>query len=97
MEFRLLGPVGVWQDGRPAWAGGRRERTMLAVLLLAAGRVVPASRLVDVVWGEAPPATARGQVHSGISVLRRVLRGRLVTRDPGYLVQVAPGELDLTA
>lgn len=97
MEFRVLGPVGVFHDGRCAWLGGRRERTLLATLLLAAGRVVPINRLIDVVWGDAPPATARRQVHSAVSVLRRVLGDRLTTVDPGYLVTVEPGELDLEA
>jgi DNA-binding SARP family transcriptional activator len=95
MEFRLLGPVGVWADGRPVRVGGRRERTMLAVLLLAAGRLVPVDKVIDAVWGDLPPATARRQVHNGISELRRALGARLVTRDPGYLLAIEPGAVDL--
>ncbi len=94
MEFRLLGPVGVTRAGRPLWLGGRRERTMLAVLVLAAGRVVPTHRLIDVAWGDTPPATARRQVHSAMSALRRALGERLVTRDPGYLLVARSGEVD---
>jgi DNA-binding SARP family transcriptional activator len=95
MEFRLLGPVGVWEAGRQQWIGGRRERTLLAVLLLARGRLVPVHRIVDVLWSEEPPATARRQVHSGMSALRRVVNGRLITLEPGYLLRVEPDELDV--
>jgi DNA-binding SARP family transcriptional activator/tetratricopeptide (TPR) repeat protein len=97
MEFRLLGPVGVWDAGRPVRVGGRRERTMLAVLLLAGGRLVPVEKMIDAVWGDVPPPTARRQVHSGVSELRRVLGPRLVTREPGYLLAVEPDAVDLEA
>ncbi|HEU5110397.1 MAG TPA: AfsR/SARP family transcriptional regulator, partial [Micromonosporaceae bacterium] len=95
MEFRLLGPVGVWASGQPVRVGGRRERTMLAVLLLAAGRLVPIDKMIDAVWGDLPPATARRQIHNGTSELRRVLGARLVTRVPGYLLAVEPDVVDL--
>jgi DNA-binding SARP family transcriptional activator len=95
MEFRLLGPVGVWVDGRAVRLGGRRERTMLAVLLLAAGRLVPVEKIIDAVWGDAPPVTARRQVHNATSELRRVLGGLLVTREPGYLLAIEPAAVDL--
>lgn len=95
MEFRLLGPIGVWEAGRQLGVAGRRERTMLAVLLLAAGRLVPTEKVVDAVWGDAPPATARRQVSNGMSRLRRLLGPRLVTRQPGYLLQVDPDDVDL--
>ncbi|HEU5469209.1 MAG TPA: BTAD domain-containing putative transcriptional regulator [Actinophytocola sp.] len=75
--------------------GGRRERTMLAVLLLAAGRLVPIERLIDAVWGDAPPTTARRQVHNAASELRRALGGLLVTREPGYQLVVRPEAVDL--
>jgi DNA-binding SARP family transcriptional activator len=95
MEFRLLGPVGVWVNGQPVRMGGRRERTMLAVLLLAGGRLVPIEKIIDAVWGDAPPVTARRQVHNATSELRRVLGTMLVTREPGYLLAVEPGAVDL--
>ena len=94
MEFRLLGPVEVIRDGDPVAIGGRRERTMLA-LLLAEGRIVPVERLIDLVWGDAPPATARRQVHTCMSVLRTVVGEALQARDPGYLLRVAPERVDV--
>jgi hypothetical protein len=58
VEFGVLGPVGVWVDGQPADAGHARQRAVLAVLLLEAGRAVPLEVLVDRVWGEDPPRIA---------------------------------------
>lgn len=68
---------------------------MLAALLLADGGVVPVHQLIDTVWGEGPPVTARRQVHSAVSTLRRVLGERLVTSEPGYQLVVGRGEFDL--
>jgi DNA-binding SARP family transcriptional activator len=73
---------------------------LLALLLLNANRVVSVDRLVDYLWGDQPPATARGLLQGCVAGLRRVLReaaadGRLETVAPGYLLRVAPGELDL--
>jgi DNA-binding SARP family transcriptional activator len=66
------------------------------VLLLHANQPVAADRLLDEIWGEEPPATATHTVQVYISNLRKVLGAeRLVTRPPGYLVYVEPGELDL--
>jgi DNA-binding SARP family transcriptional activator len=94
VEFRLLGPVEVWRDGASVPVGGPRERTLLAMLLLAAGRVVPVARLVDAVWGDAVPATARRQVHTGMSLVRKALGEALQTRGDGYLLRLAPGQTD---
>jgi DNA-binding SARP family transcriptional activator len=62
IEFRVLGPLEVEVDGHAASLGGPKQRALLAALLLDAGRVVSIERLVDAVWGEAPPATARHSV-----------------------------------
>ena len=100
MEFRLLGPVGVWDGGAPVPVGGSKPRTLLAALLLNRGAVVPAQRLVDVVWGEAPPDSARGLVQNYVSTLRRSLHRDdrdeiILTRPPGYLLRAEPAQLDL--
>jgi DNA-binding SARP family transcriptional activator/tetratricopeptide (TPR) repeat protein len=100
VEFRLLGPVGVWDGDVLVPIGGSKPRTLLAALLLAPGTVVPAQRLVDVVWGEAPPDSARGLVQNYVSALRRALHRPgtedvIVTRPPGYLVRVRPEDVDL--
>ena len=98
-RFGILGPLEVLADGRPVALGGPQQRGLLALLLLDANRVVSRDRLVTDLWGEDPPATARGLLHGCVAGLRRVLPDgpdgpRLVTRAPGYLLQVAQGELD---
>ncbi|HYS35434.1 MAG TPA: BTAD domain-containing putative transcriptional regulator [Pseudonocardiaceae bacterium] len=99
-RFGILGPLEVLADGRPVALGGPQQRGLLAVLLLDANRVVSRARLVSDLWGQDPPATARSLLHGCVAGLRRVLPKspdglRLVTRPPGYLLRVAPGELDV--
>jgi DNA-binding SARP family transcriptional activator len=96
VEFRLLGPLEAVEDGRPLALGGRQQRAVLATLLLRANELVPAERLIDVVWGERPPPTAATTVQVYVSRLRKLLgRELLVTRPPGYVLQVAPEQLDV--
>ncbi|WP_371619446.1 BTAD domain-containing putative transcriptional regulator [Streptomyces sp. NBC_00454] len=97
MEFRLLGPVEVVRGGKQLALGGPKPRTLLAALLLARGRVVSVDRLVDQVWSEEPPSTARALVQTYVSSLRRALRvdGLLETRPPGYALHVPADHLDL--
>ncbi|WP_306216038.1 AfsR/SARP family transcriptional regulator, partial [Actinoplanes sp. RD1] len=98
MEFRLLGPVGVASGGGPRQVGGTKVRTLLAALLLEPGRVVPADRLVDILWDDDPPATARALIQTYVSALRRALGDDppaiVITRAPGYLIRVEAGQLD---
>jgi DNA-binding SARP family transcriptional activator/pimeloyl-ACP methyl ester carboxylesterase len=96
MEFRLLGPLEAREGDRVLALGGGKQRALLARLLLEANRVVAVERLVDDLWGEAPPDTAPKMVQVYVSKLRKVLPpNRLLTRRPGYLMAVEPGELDL--
>src|SRR5215211_2241360 len=96
MEFRILGPLEVAEGGVPVALGAPKQRALLAVLLLHANEVVSAGRLVDELWGEAPPARAAKLVQHYVSGLRKVLpTGVLLTRAPGYLLRVEPGQLDL--
>jgi DNA-binding SARP family transcriptional activator len=96
MEFRILGPLEAEADGRRLTVGGTKQRALLAVLLLNANRVVPTERLIDELWDDEPPDTARKAVQVYVSKLRRLLGADvLVTRSPGYLVQLEPGMLDL--
>ena len=96
MEFRLLGPLEVIEGERSLALGGVKPRSLLALLLLHANEVVSADRLIDQLWGDEPPATAAKSVQVHVSRLRKELgEGRLVTRAPGYLLQVEPSELDL--
>ncbi len=95
MEFRILGPVEILDGERVLPLGGLKRRAVVAVLLLHPNRVVASEQLIDLVWGDDPPAAALGSLHNHILRLRRELGDRLVTRPPGYLLRVEPGELDL--
>ncbi|WP_324615490.1 AfsR/SARP family transcriptional regulator [Streptomyces sp. NRRL F-4489] len=98
--YRILGPLEVVFEGAPECRVPRgRTQTVLIALLLDANRVVSAEYLMEAVWGENPPLTARTQIQTCISGLRALLSrsGRpsvIATRGPGYVIQVAEGELD---
>ncbi|MGI8873588.1 MAG: BTAD domain-containing putative transcriptional regulator [Egibacteraceae bacterium] len=100
MQFRVLGPVEVADEQARLALGSFRQRTILAVLL-AAGEVVPADRLVDAVWGARPPAAAATTLRSHISQLRRDLKdlepdggSAIVTASGGYRVDLDGHDLD---
>ena len=96
VEFRLLGPLEVEQDGHVLAVGGRRQRALLQLLLLHANAVVPRDRLIDALWGERPPETAANALQVAVHALRKFLGAdRIVTRERGYLIRVQAGELDL--
>ncbi|GHJ43601.1 hypothetical protein Cs7R123_09430 [Catellatospora sp. TT07R-123] len=99
MEYRLLGPVEVSADGAQVPLGGTKPQTLLAALLLEHGRVVPLTRLIDILWPEDPPETAKAAIHTYVRSLRQALAGHggdavIVTRAPGYLAEVVPESLD---
>jgi DNA-binding SARP family transcriptional activator len=87
MEFRVLGPTEVLDGGRLVPLPGGRGRALLALLVLHAGETVSADRLIDELWGESPPATARTVVHGLVSRLRRVLEPERGKARPGDLLQ----------
>jgi DNA-binding SARP family transcriptional activator len=89
LEFRLLGPVEVLAQGEPVAIGGLRQRVVLAVLLLNAGRVVSVDRLAEAVWGERPPSTSRTQVAICVSALRKAFRANGIRQE--VIETVAPG------
>jgi DNA-binding SARP family transcriptional activator/tetratricopeptide (TPR) repeat protein len=96
LEFRLLGPLEVRREGRTLALGGARARALLALLLLHRGAVVSVDRIVDELWGESPPATARHMVEVYVSKLRKILgKGMVSTRPPGYVVEVVAERVDL--
>src|SRR5215207_11339403 len=108
MDFRILGPLAVRDGDRELSLGGRQQRALLALLLLHANEVVPVDRIVDELWREAPPPSATKSVQALVSRLRRTLEGEpaarngdqgdngvVLTRAHGYVLTVAPGELDL--
>jgi len=99
VEFRVLGPVEAVADGRPLELGGARSRAVLTLLLVQANQVVSADRLTEELWPGQPADRAAASLQVRLSELRKALRAageadRLVTRPPGYLLRVAPGELD---
>lgn len=73
VEFRILGTLEVWRDGKPVAITGRVQPRLLAGLLLEAGHVVPSTKLIECVWGDAPPETARRQIQNAMSAMRRTL------------------------
>jgi DNA-binding SARP family transcriptional activator/Tfp pilus assembly protein PilF len=101
MEYRVLGPVEVLADGRPVAIGGPKPRSLLVLLLLNAGRVVPTSQVIEALWGGRPPRSGATRVQGVVSQLRASLAragvtgSPIATRPPGYLLTVGDGELDL--
>jgi predicted ATPase/DNA-binding SARP family transcriptional activator len=96
MDFRILGPLEVSSDGQTLDLGGQKQRVLLAMLLLSANGVVSSDRLVEALWEDEPPDTARKALHVYVSQLRKLLgHDRLVTQAPGYRLRVEPEELDL--
>jgi len=99
MEFRILGPLEVADGDRQVHVGGTREHALLAILLIHAGEVVSADRLIEELWGTDLPGNPSNALQVVVSRVRRALDvpagpSRLVTRKPGYVLDLHPGELD---
>ncbi|KQX64371.1 AfsR family transcriptional regulator [Streptomyces sp. Root1310] len=103
-RFEMLGPVRLWREGRELDPGFPQQRALLALLLAHAGRSVPTSEIVDVLWAERPPASALNVVRRYVGALRRLLEPglpprvpgrRLLRRTGGYLLEAATDEVDL--
>jgi DNA-binding SARP family transcriptional activator/class 3 adenylate cyclase len=96
MEFSLLGPLEVRSAGATVHLGGPKQRALLALLLIDAGRTMSTDRLIDALWGERPPRTAQTSLQNFVSQLRKVLGPEvLVTKPPGYLLRVDPLQVDV--
>ncbi|WP_343075632.1 AfsR/SARP family transcriptional regulator [Streptomyces genisteinicus] len=97
MRFGLLGvPALLDADGLPHHLGSAKIRMLLVTLLLRANKVVPVHELKAALWGDEPPASAHASLHNHVTRLRRLLaeEHRLRAVAPGYVLRVAPGELD---
>ena len=95
-EVRLLGPVQAVRAGREVPLGGPRQRAVLALLVLEAGRVVPAGRLIEELWRGNPPPGAAVTLRSYVSRLRSALAPEMpvVARGGGYAISTGPDQLD---
>ncbi|TYB43555.1 AfsR/SARP family transcriptional regulator [Actinomadura chibensis] len=109
-QFHILGPLRAGVRERPVDLGGGRSRLVLAALLLEPDRPVPVERLVDAVWPDGPPASARTQIAIAVSGLRRAFRAAgggagagagagdvIETVRPGYRVPAGAGTIDALA
>src|SRR4051794_33684934 len=95
MEYRVLGPLEIRDGERSLPLAGAKQRALLALLLVSANRVVSRDRLIDELWGAQPPETVVQSVQVYVSRLRKLLPAEtLLTRPPGYLLEVEDGELD---
>jgi DNA-binding winged helix-turn-helix (wHTH) protein len=101
LDFRILGPLEVADHGRELALTGGKQSALLAILLLHPNEVVPTDRLIDELWGERAPPTAAKSLQVHVSRLRATFDdsgsgpdGVVLTRGGGYLIRVAPGELD---
>ncbi|MFI7048570.1 AfsR/SARP family transcriptional regulator [Streptosporangium sandarakinum] len=98
VEFRLLGPLEVRVDGISHRLGGPRQERLLAALLLNPDRLVTMDVLIDVLWEENPPDTARRQLHNAINLLRRGLNSAhslLFTERHGYGIRASEAFFDV--
>ncbi|WP_329433977.1 tetratricopeptide repeat protein [Streptomyces sp. NBC_01280] len=99
-SYRILGPLEViGGDLLECRIARGRQQVILGMLLLEANRVVSAESLITAVWGDFPPSTARTQIQACISSLRSALGeigegDAIVTRDPGYVIQVGDQQID---
>ncbi len=105
MRYRVLGGLEVIDGERSLELGGRKQRAVLAALVLDAGQPVSVDRLIDAVWGDGPPERAEASLQTYVSNLRRLLEpGRgprkepavLLTRPAGYVLQLTRNDVDLT-
>src|SRR5437868_7076151 len=95
VDFRILGRLEAIDGGIDVAPRRAQPRAVLAMLLLHPNEVLTTDRLVEALWGDAPPATADKALQGHVSVLRKALGfDRLITERGGYRVSVGRGELD---
>lgn len=103
INFRVLGPIEVTKDDQLLALGGRKQRVVLAILLLNVNRVVPVDRLITGVWGDAVPGHPLNTLQVYVSNLRRILgpddtegdQRTIITQEPGYRIQAESEQLDM--
>ena len=96
MDFRILGPLEVRDRGRLIELNRAKHRALLTLLLLKPGDVLSTDELIDGLWGECPPRTAKGALQNYVAQLRQALgSGLLLTRSGGYMLDIRPDQVDL--
>jgi DNA-binding SARP family transcriptional activator len=96
VQFRILGPLEAVERDVARPLGGAKQRAVLAILLLHRGEMLSGERLIDELWGERAPATAAKVLQGYVSRLRKTVGGDvLLTRGRGYVLSLAPRQLDL--
>lgn len=90
MQFKILGPTEVLDGDRWVVLPAGRGRALLALLIIHAGEVVAAERLVDELWGETPPPTARTALQGLVSRLRKRLEPGRASEAPATVLRTAP-------
>jgi DNA-binding SARP family transcriptional activator/tetratricopeptide (TPR) repeat protein len=96
VDFRILGPLTVRDRGRLIELSRRKPRALLAFLLLRPGQTCSSDALIDALWGEQSPRTARAALQNYVAQLRRALGpGVVVSQGGGYLLDVSPEQIDL--
>ncbi|MFI6072095.1 BREX system ATP-binding domain-containing protein [Actinoplanes sp. NPDC051343] len=96
VQVRLLGSVDVVVGGEARPLPGLRRKALLAALALERGRIVSADRLIDIVWNDEAPAGRANTLQRHVSYLRQMVGGRdaIVSRPPGYVMDLPPGSVD---
>ena len=96
LQFRVLGPLEVRRNGSPVPIAAPKQRALLGLLLLHANEPVSQDELIDQLWGDRAPPTARASLQNQVYALRKLLGPETLERDArGYVIHVEPGELDL--
>ncbi|MEU4563511.1 AfsR/SARP family transcriptional regulator [Actinoplanes sp. NPDC023936] len=102
IHYRILGPLEVEVDGASCTPTAPKNRQVLALLLLNAGRVLPIESFIEELWDANPPASAVTTTQTYMYQLRKILHGKggsrepvLLTRAPGYLLRVQQGQTDV--
>ncbi|MFE9629092.1 BTAD domain-containing putative transcriptional regulator [Streptomyces sp. NPDC006527] len=101
MEYRILGPIRVIDEGRESFLNARKVQALLAVLLIKADQIVSVDQLIAEIWDEDPPRRANASLHVYISQVRKFLSrpgqdgSRLTTRAPGYMLSLRQDSLDV--
>lgn len=106
LHLQILGPLRVWRDGVELDAGPRQQAYLLALLIARAGQPISREELIDLVWDDDAPASARNVLHKYVGALRRLLEpglparsagSYLLRRGDGYLFAAGADELDVVS